>query len=127
MFEFFWRIPVMNSFLFQKLLFVVLMLNLAFAAFATVPIAAMPVNSEAIQKKNQPVNDDIITDDVRLKLGGDPDVKGGAIQVDTKQGVVTLSGLVETANQKAKAGRVTKKVKGVKKVVNNLMVKQTRP
>ena len=117
----------MNSFLFQKLLFVVLMLNLAFAAFATVPIAAMPVNSEAIQKKNQPVNDDIITDDVRLKLGGDPDVKGGAIQVDTKQGVVTLSGLVETANQKAKAGRVTKKVKGVKKVVNNLMVKQTRP
>ncbi|MDX6711084.1 MAG: hyperosmotically inducible periplasmic protein [Blastocatellia bacterium] len=117
----------MNSFLFQKLLFVVLMLNLAFAAFSAVPIAAMPVNSEAIQKKNQPVNDDIITDDVRLKLGGDPDVKGGAIQVDTKQGVVTLSGLVETANQKAKAGRVTKKVKGVKKVVNNLKVKQTRP
>jgi hypothetical protein len=127
MFEFRWRIPVMNSFLFQKLLFVVLMLNLAFAAFATVPIAAMPVNSEATQKKTQPVTDDIITDDVRLKLGGDPDVKGGAIQVDTKQGVVTLSGLVETANQKAKAGRVTKKVKGVKKVVNNLKVKQTRP
>ena len=117
----------MNPFLLQRLLFIVLMLNLAFAAFERVPIVAMPVNSEATQKKNQLVTDDIITDDVRLKLSGDPDVKGGAIQVDSKQGVVTLSGLVETAKQKARAGRVAKKVKGVKQVVNNLMVKQTRP
>jgi hypothetical protein len=127
MFVFRWRIPAMNRFLIRKLLFVVLMLNLAFAAFETVPIAAMPVNAEATQNKNQPVTDDAITDSVRIKLSGDPDVKGGAIQVDTKVGVVTLSGLVETSKQKAKAGRLAKKVKGVKQVVNNLIVKQTRP
>src|SRR5467141_1273422 len=120
MFIFRWRLPGMKPILRQRLLFIVLILNLAFAAFERVPIVAMPVNSEATQKKNQLVTDDIITDDVRLKLSGDPDVKGGAVKVDSKQGVVTLSGHVETSKQKAKAGRLAKKVKGVKQVVNNL-------
>src|SRR5712664_4578534 len=103
MFVFRWRILEMSPFLLRRLLFAVLMLNLACAAFERAPVAAMPVNAAATQQKNHPVTDDVITDDVRLKLGGDPDVKGGAIKVDIKQGVVTLSGIVETAKQKAKA------------------------
>ena len=43
-------------------------------------------------KDPPPMTDDTITDQVRLKLTSDPDVKGGALQVDVKQGVVTLSG-----------------------------------
>jgi hyperosmotically inducible protein len=60
---------------------------------------------------------------VRIKLAGDPVVKGGAISVDVKQGVVTLSGQVATSKQRDRAGRVAKKVRGVKQVVNNLSVK----
>jgi osmotically-inducible protein OsmY len=69
---------------------------------------------------DKPVTDDAIVDFVRLKLAGDPDVKGGAIVVDCKNGVVTLSGPVESSHAKDKATKLAKKVKGVKQVINNL-------
>jgi len=50
-------------------------------------------------------------------------VKGGALQVEVKQGVVTLSGAVEQDKQKEKAEKIAKKVKGVKQVVNNIDIK----
>ena len=40
-----------------------------------------------------------------------------------KEGVVTLSGSVESKQQKIKAEKVAKKVKGVKQVVNNIEIK----
>src|SRR5437868_8019650 len=70
------------------------------------------------------VTDDSITDYVRLKLAGDPDVKGGALNVDVKAGVVTLGGIVETPHQKDKATKLAKKVKGVKQVINNITLKE---
>jgi hyperosmotically inducible periplasmic protein len=73
---------------------------------------------------DKPVSDDLIVDNVRLKLAMDVDVKGGGLKVDAKQGVVTLSGIVESQNQKDRATRLAKKVKGVKSVVNNIEVKK---
>lgn len=73
---------------------------------------------------DKPISDDQIYDNVRIKLASDIDVKGGGLQVDVKQGVVTLAGSVESQMQKDKASRIAKKVKGVKKVVNNIQVKQ---
>lgn len=64
--------------------------------------------------------DDAIVDQVRIKLAADPDVKGGALTVDCKNGVVTLAGSVESTHAKDKATKLTKKVKGVKQVINNL-------
>lgn len=64
--------------------------------------------------------DDAIVDQVRLKLAADPDVKGGALTVDCKSGVVTLTGVVESTHARDKATKLAKKVKGVKQVVNNL-------
>jgi hypothetical protein len=69
---------------------------------------------------DKPMTDDAIVDQVRLKLAADPDVKGGAINVDCKAGVVTLAGAVDTSHAKDKATKLAKKVKGVKQVVNNL-------
>lgn len=66
------------------------------------------------------LSDDAIVDQVRIKLAADADVKGGALQVDCKNGVVTLAGQVETQHVKDKASKLAKKVKGVKQVVNNL-------
>ena len=72
---------------------------------------------------DKPISDDTIYDKVRISLASDIDVKGGNLKVDVKDGVVTLSGPVESQGVKDKAGRIAKKVKGVKKVVNNLEIK----
>jgi hyperosmotically inducible periplasmic protein len=73
---------------------------------------------------NKPVSDDVIVDEVRIKLSGDAEVKGGALKVDCKQGVVTLAGAVDTEAARGKAAKLAKRVKGVKDVVNNLTVKE---
>jgi len=71
---------------------------------------------------SKPVSDDVIYDQVRIKLSGDAVAKGGSFQVDVKQGVVTLSGVAEDERQKDRAGKLAKKVNGVKQVINNLTV-----
>jgi hyperosmotically inducible protein len=73
---------------------------------------------------DKPVSDDAIYDNVRIKLAQDVDVKGGALKVDVKEGVVTLGGVVETQMQKDKATKIAKKVKGVKSVVNQIEIKK---
>jgi osmotically-inducible protein OsmY len=67
-------------------------------------------------------SDDRIYDEVRRKLAADSVVKGGGFEVDVKDGVVTLRGKVREEKQKRRAERITKKVKGVKSVVNELRV-----
>ena len=73
------------------------------------------------------ISDDMIYDNVRIKLASDTIVKGGALNVDVKQGVVTLGGMVENTRQKDRAAKLTKSVKGVKQVINNLNLKETTP
>lgn len=68
------------------------------------------------------VSDDRIYDQVRQKLANDPDVKGGGFDVTVKDGVVTLKGTVNDKNAREKAERLTKKVKGVTKVDNQLKI-----
>lgn len=70
-------------------------------------------------------DDDRIYDQVRLRLASNPDVKGGAIEVKVDDGVVTLIGKVRTEKAKHKAEGLAGKVKGVKKVINQLMVSPT--
>jgi len=69
---------------------------------------------------DKPVSDDVIVDQVRVKLAADAVVKGGGLGVDSKAGVVTLSGVVATSKQKDRAAKVASKVRGVKQVVNNI-------
>lgn len=66
--------------------------------------------------------DDRIVDQVRARLAGDVDVKGGNLEVISKDGTVVIKGRVETEAAKAKAGKLAKKVKGVKSVDNQLAV-----
>jgi len=47
-----------------------------------------------------------------------------SIDVDSKDGVVTLKGKVDSADMKKKAGEVAKKVSGVKSVKNELKVEK---
>ena len=65
-------------------------------------------------------SDDAIFDEVRQRLAADADVRGGALDVQVKDGVVTLQGRVHTEKGREKATTLTKKVKGVKSVNNQL-------
>ncbi|MGA2772560.1 MAG: BON domain-containing protein [Bryobacteraceae bacterium] len=71
----------------------------------------------------KPITDDAVYNQVRIKLADDPVVKGGGLEVEVKQGVVTLSGTVELEVQREKAAKVAKKVKGVKEVINRIELK----
>lgn len=71
----------------------------------------------------QASSDDEIYDLVRRRLAGDPDVRGGALDITVKDGVVTLRGAVRTEKARKKADKLTRKIKGVKNVVNELTVK----
>lgn len=83
--------------------------------------AAVPALSE---KK---VDDGLITDRVRQRLFSDPEIKGYTVDVETKNGVVTLTGTVESERAKTKADKITRKVSGVKSVVNKLRIEGPRP
>ena len=65
-------------------------------------------------------NDDRIYDEVRRRLANDVDVKGGALEVTVKNGAVTIAGKVHTPKAREKAERITKRVKGVTTVTNQL-------
>ncbi|MGD0616238.1 MAG: BON domain-containing protein [Bryobacteraceae bacterium] len=75
-------------------------------------------------KYKTPVTDDSIRDQVMMRLAGDQEVKGGAIDVQVTDGVVTLKGPVDSDKARQKAERLSKHVKGVKSVVNQLTVKE---
>ncbi len=68
-------------------------------------------------------SDDRIHDLVMVKLAGDQLVAGaGRIEVFVEGGVVTLKGRVESDQQRGRAERLAKKVKGVKSVNNQIKV-----
>jgi hyperosmotically inducible protein len=67
-------------------------------------------------------DDATITAKVKNALGENPEVKARKIDVDTVEGAVILTGIVETEEEAQKAVEVTKGVPGVKEVKNNLQV-----
>lgn len=69
------------------------------------------------------VEDMAITASVSAALAKDADLSAIKINVDTKNGRVTLSGPAPTADARDKASNIAKGVKGVSSVDNQLMVR----
>lgn len=59
---------------------------------------------------------------IKAKLAKDPDASAINIDVDTTDGVVTLSGKVPSQSQADKAIQIAKSVQGVKKVASTLLI-----
>jgi len=76
----------------------------------------------AASKTAEVVTDAEITSAVKTKLLGDKTVGGLKLDVDTKDGVVTLSGPVHSAAERTEALRLARTTKGVKSVKNNLVL-----
>jgi len=73
-------------------------------------------------KDKAPVSDDVIVDQVKVKIADDSEIGGQAILVDSHNGVVVLTGKVTNDKFKAKAEKLAKKVKGVTGVDNRLAI-----
>jgi hypothetical protein len=69
------------------------------------------------------VDDGAITARINVALAADEQLSAMKIDVDTQNGVVTLSGPVPTATAKEHAGEVARSVKGVTLVNNQLTLK----
>ena len=69
------------------------------------------------------IDDSVITRRVKVLLGKDDFLKSFQIGVETYQGTVQLSGFVNSQQAVDKAGEITRSVKGVNSVKNNLIVK----
>jgi hyperosmotically inducible protein len=69
------------------------------------------------------VDDSVITTKVKSKILADDFLKSFEIGVETRKGVVQLSGFVGTQDAVNKAGHIARGVAGVHSVKNNLIVK----
>jgi len=74
----------------------------------------------AASKTGQVLSDAEITTAVKTKLLADKTVSGLKIDVDTSDGVVTLTGPVNSAAERSQALRLARQTKGVKSVTNKL-------
>jgi osmotically-inducible protein OsmY len=66
------------------------------------------------------VDDSVITGKVKAALVADPTTKAHQISVETFQGVVQLSGFVDSSEARSRATQVAQQVEGVKNVKNEL-------
>jgi hyperosmotically inducible protein len=73
----------------------------------------------------QQVDDATITASVKTKLAADTDVAAHNIDVDTVEGVVTLTGKVDTWDEAREAESIARSTDGVRQVVNNLTVEKS--
>jgi osmotically-inducible protein OsmY len=78
--------------------------------------------NKVAKKVGEEITDDAITTAVKTKLLADTKVGGLKINVDTDKHVVTLTGPVHTAAEKAEAIRLARTTKGVNKVVSKLTI-----
>jgi osmotically-inducible protein OsmY len=90
--------------------------------FFAVGLLISGVFTQATLAQKGEITDDRISDQVRMRLATDQDVKGGALDVTVKNGVVVIKGRVDSDKGKSKATHLAKKVKGVKEVDNELQV-----
>lgn len=84
---------------------------------------AQATGSQASTTLGEKIDDLTITATVSTGLAKDPDLSAIKINVDTKDGVVTLNGPAPSAAAKDKATDIAKQVKGVTSVNNQLVVK----
>ena len=76
------------------------------------------------QTMGENIDDSYITGAVKTQLASDKLVSLTRVEVETNNGVVYLTGQVETAEQRSHIGSLASQVSGVKRVVNNLQVRK---
>jgi len=81
--------------------------------------------SDAASKVGDTVSDSALTAKIKSKMVLDDDVTSRGIDVDTSGTIVTLTGVVRSADERDRAVRLARETKGVTKVVDNLRVRES--
>ena len=68
------------------------------------------------------IDDSVITSKIKTKLATDDFLKSFQIGVESRKGIVQLSGFVDSQSTIDKAGKIASSVEGVKSVKNDLIV-----
>ena len=90
-------------------------------ALMTAPLAYAATQNH--ESTGQYVDDSVITTRVKTAILEESTLKMFQINVKTYQGVVQLSGFVDSAQSVSKAGEVARRVENVKSVENDLLLK----
>jgi hyperosmotically inducible protein len=93
---------------------VVLMMIAAFVACASTPKQ---------ESTGEYIDDSVITTKIKAQFAADDFLKSFQIGVESRKGIVQLSGFVNSQAAVDKAGQIARGVKGVKSVKNDLIVK----
>ena len=100
--------------------------NLGIAGVLLAALGATACAATQTQRSTgEAVDDTVITSTIKASLVQDPTTKARQIEVETYRGVVQLSGFVDTAASKSRAEELAQKTKGVTRVDNNLVVRNT--
>jgi hypothetical protein len=78
---------------------------------------------EAVYLTEDAVSAAAVTSKIKAKMALDDVVNAGDINVDTEEGVVTLTGDVGSKDEERRAVRIANETRGVTKVVNRLRVR----
>ena len=81
--------------------------------------------ANTVARAGDAVGDAALTAKVKTALIADPDVKALRIDVDTKDGVVSLNGTADQRSNADKAVAIAKRIEGVKSVEDHLTVKSS--
>jgi hyperosmotically inducible protein len=93
------------------------------SSWALVALLLLPLTFAACGKTiGETIDDATITARVKTALLNDPQVGGMKIDVDTTQGVVTMSGIVKTNAEAERAIQLARQAPGVKDVKSTLQV-----
>ena len=85
----------------------------------------MVVTGAAMAGTGQAIDDTLITTKVKASFAADPQVSALAITVETNNGVVTLSGVVENEAERQRAIQLAQGMEGVTRVdANKLLMKR---
>jgi hyperosmotically inducible periplasmic protein len=91
----------------------------------TTSTTTTPSGPTAAQKAGNAVSDSTITAEVKSALAADPQLSALRIEVDTNNGVVTLTGPAPNEQAKSRATQIAAGPKGVMRVENRLEVKSS--
>lgn len=95
---------------------------IALAVFLTMSVAACAAISGR-ETAGEYVDDATITTKVKTAILNEPTLKSRQISVETMQNAVQLSGFVDSAQTKTKAGEIARSIVGVRSVKNDLIIR----
>lgn len=103
-------------------------MKLQTALFAAIAACALLLTTGCAVTRDQEtvgsyIDDSVITSTVKSRFFDDKSVDGSAVSVETLNGTVVLSGFAKNANEKKTAETIAWKVKGVKAVKNDLLIR----